>query len=206
MSSLNTLFFSENKSENFTTGLIIGNGARQNYISRYNDEILKGILLAEKIRDFTENNEFVKASQNRLSTKHSKHKDFIIQVFYDHLLASNWEKYSSLPIEAFSEKIYNNIMENIILFPYKIRKFSPEMISKKWIGGLTTIEGTHRYVNMLFKKERFTNNLEHSLFELVESYQDYKKDFEQYFESLQVTIAIEQEKILQTDKVFLVSA
>ena len=206
MSSLNTLFFSENKSENFTTGLIIGNEARQNYISRYNDEIMKGILLAEKIRSFTENNDFVKASQNRLSTKHSKHKDFIIQVFYDHLLASNWEKYSTLPLENFSERIYTNIMENIILFPYKIRKFSPEMISKKWISGLTTIEGTHRYVNMLFKKERFTNNLEHSLFELVEGYQDYKKDFEQYFENLQIAMAVEQEKILQADKVFLVSA
>jgi acyl carrier protein phosphodiesterase len=206
MNFLTTLYFAQENNEGIATGLIIGNTAKPNYLAKYNVDILKGILLETKIREFSEKHEAFVNSASRLSTKYAKHRNYVINIFFDHLLASNWQKYSNQNLEEFADKIYQLIVENMNLCPYKIRKYSPEMINKKWITGLSTLDGTHQYVNMLFKKERFSTNLEYALFELSESYNLYKEDFEKYFEALISEVKAEQEKILETDNVILVSA
>lgn len=154
MNFLTTLYFAQDNTEGMATGLIVGNAAKPNYLSKYNVDILKGILLETKIREFSEKNEFFINSCLRLSTKYAKHKNYVVNIFYDHLLASNWQKYSGQNLEEFAEKLYQLFVDNISLYPYKIRKYTPEMVSKKWITGLTTLDGTHRYVNMLFKKRK----------------------------------------------------
>jgi acyl carrier protein phosphodiesterase len=184
MNFLTHLYFSNDSTAN-NIGLVIGNTAKGNYLSKYSIEILKGIEIDMQIRNFEERNPvFQRSLQRIINTKYSKYASFIINVFYDHLLAKNWGKYSKVSLEEFGEKIYGVILSNQSIYPYKIRKYSQEMISKKWISCISSIEGTHQYLKLLSKTERFTTNLDQALFELIENYQQYNKDFEEYFNAL----------------------
>lgn len=206
MNFLTHLYFAPKSIEN-TTGLIIGNTAKANYLEKYNMEILKGIAMDMQIRVFAENHPAFYRSNQRIQTKYSKYSTFLVNIFYDHLLAKNWDKYSRISLENFSDQIYQIVLENISLYPYKIRKFSPEMISKKWITGMTSIEGTHQYIKMVSKTERFTTNLDQCLTGLMENYQEFSNDFEQYFKALCQFMEDEARKFNSGDKeIFLLSA
>lgn len=206
MNFLTHLYFC-NKSRENTTGLIIGNTARPNYLSKYNLEILKGIAMDMQIRRFSEGNADFNNSIQKINTKYSKNASFMVNIFYDHFLAKNWDKYAKIPLDGFSDTIYQIILENMNLLPYKVRKFSPEMISKEWITGLTSIEGTHRYIKLISKTERFTTNLDQCLIELIENYQQYNNDFENYFKSLCKFMEEEDKKVrLNENQRFLLSA
>jgi acyl carrier protein phosphodiesterase len=183
MNFLNHLYFSNESVEN-TTGLIIGNCAKEVNLQKYNLEILKGMAVDLQIRNFTEKDPAFNRSIERMNTKFNKYSTFIVNIFYDHFLAKNWEKYSDTPLDLFADKMYQLIMKNHSSFPYKIRKFAPEMITKKWITSVASIDGTHQYIKLLSKTERFTTNLDQCLDELIEKYQAYSVDFEEYFTAL----------------------
>ncbi|MFL5729897.1 MAG: ACP phosphodiesterase [Cytophagaceae bacterium] len=183
MNFLTHLFFSTDSVDN-TRGLIIGNTAKENHLSKYNLDILKGIALDMQISNFSEDNPAFNNSRQRINSKYLAFSSFLVNIFYDHLLAKNWDKYSTVSMEEFSGKIYETITTHRNSFPYKIRKFAPEMVRNKWIEGIKSIEGTHQYINSISKNERFSKNLDQALFELTENYQDYRNDFEEYFAAL----------------------
>jgi acyl carrier protein phosphodiesterase len=183
MNFLTHLFFANESSEQ-TKGLITGNATKASDLATYNLEVLKGIAIDMQIGLWAENHPAFQRSLQRLNFKFGeKQATFIINVFYDHMLAKDWQKYSKQSLEEFSERIYEIILINRYSFPYRVRKFAPEMIAKKWITSMRNIEGTHQYIKMLSKNER-TINIDQCLFELIENYQHYQKDFEEYFSSL----------------------
>jgi acyl carrier protein phosphodiesterase len=201
MNFLTHLYFAPKSIEN-TTGLIIGNTAKPNNLEKYNLEILKGIATDSQLRLFAENHPAYQKSIERVNPKYNKYASFIVNIFHDHLLAKNWSNYSKVSLDDFSQEIYHIILENMSLFPYKIRKFAPEMISKKWITGIASIEGTHQYIKLISKTERFNTNIDQSLFELMENYQGYNQDFEEYFKDLKNYMQLESRKVNNDEKEF----
>lgn len=189
MNFLTHLFFSQNQNEQITVGLIIGYNLKAGNSGKYNESVIRGTKLNKVIDDYFKKSEDFQRSMSRLSVKYSRYREFIVKVYYDHLLAVNWNNYSENSLENFSEGINQVILDNLSQLPYKVRKFSPQMVAKKWLAGLTSIEGTHQYIKILLKTERFSLNLEQSLFELVDNYNDYKKDFEAFFQGLKNEIS-----------------
>jgi acyl carrier protein phosphodiesterase len=183
MNFITHLYFSNESLDN-TTGLIIGNCAKEVNLQKYNLEILKGMAVDLQIRNFAETNPAFNRSLQRMNTKFNKYSTFIVNIFFDHFLAKNWSNHSDIPLDQFADKIYQLLLKNHSTFPYKIRKFAPEMITKKWITSCASIEGTHQYIRLISKTERFTTNLDQCLVELIENYKDYGTDFEEYFTAL----------------------
>jgi acyl carrier protein phosphodiesterase len=204
MNFLTHLFFSQNQNEQTKVDLIIGNTLKSSNLERYNSQVLRGTLLDKRIESYFRNSEDFQRSMSRLSVKYSRYREFIIKVYYDHLLASAWNSHTSTPLDSFSNEINEVILENLSQFPYKIRKFAPQMVAKNWITALTSIEGTHQYIKVLLKTERFSINLEQSLFELVENYYEYRKDFENFFDGLKAEMQpLETEFAEETEKEFI---
>lgn len=207
MNFLTHLFFA-NESNDQTKGLIIGISSKTDH-STYNLEVLKGIAIDMQISLLSESHPAFQRSLQRLNFKFGeKQATFIINVFYDHMLAKDWYKYSKQSLDEFSERIYEIILKNRNTFPYRVRKFAPEMIAKKWITSMRSIEGTHHYIKMLSKNER-TINIDQCLFELIENYHLYQKDFEEYFGSI-IEFMIEEVRkcnsIKHENEFFLLSA
>lgn len=184
MNFLTNLYFSQGKNENFTTGLIIGSAIKPNILPKYNSEIRKAISFDENLKNFSDTHEAFLKGLDKIDSKFTRFKPFILRIYFDHFLARFWKDHTDASLEEFGDRIYRVIIENHPIFPYKIRKFSSEMIAKKWITNLSSIDGTHNYLRLMLKKERFSFNLEQCMVSLIENYQTYRNDFETYFSDL----------------------
>ncbi|NJO69419.1 MAG: DUF479 domain-containing protein, partial [Bacteroidetes bacterium] len=100
---------------------------------RYSPEIQKGILLHRSIDSFTDNHPTIRKSKSRLSNNYGKYAGIIIDIFYDHFLASNWNTFSKTPLPVYAQEVYRLLEKYIDSFPLGIREFIPRFMERRWM-------------------------------------------------------------------------
>lgn len=94
--------------EKILPGCIFSETVRTNPL-KLNEQFLLGVKRSKRIHHFASLHPSYLVSRKRLNLKYFKHSETIIGIFYDHFLASNWNRYSNTPLGEFSEKIYQTI-------------------------------------------------------------------------------------------------
>src|SRR5450432_1821563 len=64
----------------------------KNLTERFDTDVAKGIALHREIDWFTDTHIVVKQSKDRLRPKYRHYAGVIVDIFYDHFLAKNWDK------------------------------------------------------------------------------------------------------------------
>ena len=156
---------------------------------RYNDyspDIKKGILLHRAIDTFTDAHPIFRKSKHRLHEKYGHYSGVIIDIFYDHFLAKNWKKYSSISLEETASAFYENLQFNYDLLTEPVKKMMPYMIARNWLVSYATIEGL---TVILFQMDHRTKNrvaMHESIEELKEFYSEFEVEFTQFFEEIRL--------------------
>ena len=75
----------------------------------YSGTIQEGILLHRKIDSFTDQHSIFRAHKKLLFEDHGHYSAVLIDMFYDHFLASLWHQYHEQTLEQFSLDFYNQI-------------------------------------------------------------------------------------------------
>ena len=84
-----------------------------------------------KIDTFTDNHHVFKQSKNRIRGKYNHYSGVIIDLFYDHFLAKNWDEYSNIPLRSFTIDLYDIILDQEHIIPEKARYMLPFMVKSK---------------------------------------------------------------------------
>ena len=108
MNFLSHLFLSGN-SEGLIIGNYIADSVKGSAFNIFPEEIQKGIILHRKIDTFTDGHEIVELSKQRLRVKYKKYASVIVDIYYDHYLAINWNDYSSENYNEYTQNIYTLI-------------------------------------------------------------------------------------------------
>lgn len=88
-------------------GNFIGDYVKGSNYSRYSPKVRTGILLHRKIDDFTDNHPIVKESSLLLKDAYGRYAGVIVDMFYDHFLASDWDKYHpNQPLGKFVSRVH----------------------------------------------------------------------------------------------------
>ncbi|MCU0429571.1 MAG: acyl carrier protein phosphodiesterase [Cytophagaceae bacterium] len=190
MNHLANLYLARHKGDRML-GCLIGEIIRTTNQDKYNEHIMEGIELNKNITNFCLQHPAYLRSKNRLHPKYSKHSGKIIDIFYDHFLASNWNHYSELELAEYCTQTYAFINENYQTLPYKLRKLTNVMIQDNWLFHYSSVEGIHRYMREITRRDTFQTNLEYSLEDLIQSYHAFKADFDELFPAL-ISFADEQ--------------
>jgi acyl carrier protein phosphodiesterase len=183
MNHLANLYLSRNRGD-LMLGCLIGEIVRTTNQDKYNELIVEGIELNKNISTFSAQHPAYDRSKKRLHPKYSKHAGKIIDIFYDHFLAANWAKYNDSTLQEFCTETYQFINEHYTVLPYKLRKLTNVMIQDNWLFHYSSVEGIHRYMREITRRDTFQTNLEYSLEDLIQHYNDFKADFEEFFPDL----------------------
>jgi len=183
MNHLVNLYLSRNLGEKML-GCMIGEIVRTSNTDKYTQNIIDGIELNKKISQFVKEHPAYERSRMKLNPKYSKHSGKIIDIFYDHFLAANWNKYSNDSLQEFSKGAYQFIEENHSILPYKLRKLISVMINDNWLVKFASVNGTHTFMREITRRDTFQTNLEYSLEDLINQYNSFKEDFEELFPQL----------------------
>src|SRR5258708_9145485 len=94
-------------------------------VATYGDGIAKGIELHRAIDEFTDHHPVVKLSKNRLRPKYRHYSGVIVDIFYDHFLAANWNTYSEEPLDRYAARVYQIVLEHKTILPERLHQILP---------------------------------------------------------------------------------
>jgi acyl carrier protein phosphodiesterase len=156
----------------------------KNLTERFDAEIVKGITLHREIDWFTDTHALVKQSKDKLRSKYRHYSGVIVDVFYDHFLASNWSRYSYQPLGEFATQCYATIKLHEIILPEDARHMLPYMVNGNWLVNYSKLEGIQRALSGMARRARFESKMEESAVDLKENYESFQKEFEIFFPEL----------------------
>ncbi|RTY89818.1 ACP phosphodiesterase [Flavobacterium sp. GT3R68] len=169
-------------------GNFMADGIRGNDYQQFPPDIQKGILLHRAIDTFTDAHEIFRKSKHRLHEKYGHYSGVIIDVFYDHFLAKNWTRYSKTPLEEFVGSFYHILQDNFELLTSKVQKLLPYMTTQNWLVSYRTVPGIQRILGQMDMRSKHTSNMQYSVKELEEYYDEFEKEFTLFFEELRTFV------------------
>lgn len=177
--------FLSGESTNITIGNFIGDFLRGVKWKDYDDEIQKGILLHRSIDLYTDNHDVVMRSKKRLWDKYRHFSGVIVDIYYDHYLAKNWNQFSDIPLDEYVVNFYEMILAHQEILPPKVNQMLPYMMKNNWLLNYANFEGIDDVMQGMSRRTRHESKMEESVKELKENYLEFELDFFDFFPDLQ---------------------
>ena len=154
---------------------------RGNRYEHYPEEVIKGIKLHRAIDQFTDQHAMVRKSIKRLRPNYGKYSSVIVDIFYDHFLARNWDDYHHNSLPDHAQHVYEVFTKYKDKFPDRIQSFLPSMIHHNWLVNYGKLYGIERSLQSIAKRAKFDNKMAQATEALKKDYKHFEKEFTLFF-------------------------
>ena len=165
-------------------GNFIADGIRGKKYLEYPDQIQKGIILHRAIDTFTDSHKTVRKSTKRLHEKYSHYSGIIVDIFYDHYLAKNWENYSETSLDIYTDHFYKLTEQYYNWLPERYKNMMPHMVRENWLYNYANIEGISNVLNGMNRRTKNKSRMNLAVQELNEYYDIFEEEFTSFFDEL----------------------
>ena len=165
-------------------GNFMADGIRGKHFESYPLEIQKGIILHRAIDTFTDAHPIFRQSTKRLHEKYHHYAGVIVDVFYDHFLAKNWNTYSDEKLDDFVARFYQSLHDNHINLSERTKGMMPYMIEHNWLVSYQTVEGINRILMQMDQRTKNESKMRFATNELSEFYPEFEEEFTNFFQEL----------------------
>lgn len=104
-------------------------------------DVLAGVKLHRHIDAFTDRHPVVMRSVSRVSEKLGWFSGIVIDVYYDHVLAREWDRYSAVPLRDFADRVYAVLEDRFALVPPEASVFVRRFIETDRLLQYATPDG-----------------------------------------------------------------
>lgn len=165
-------------------GNFIADHIRGNNYSVFSDEIQQGIFLHREIDTFTDAHVIVRKSKRRLHERYRHYDGVIIDIFYDYFLAKNWSQFSAIPLDIFTNSIYNLFEKKSSELPIKSQQFIKYMIEYNILFNYQYKDGIAKVLNGMNKRTKGKSKMNLAIEDLTNLEQEFENDFTLFFKDL----------------------
>lgn len=173
--------FLSGNSEEILIGNFIADFIKGNRFENYSATIIDGIFLHRKIDSYTDQHPVVKKSIHRLRPDYGKYSGVIVDIYYDHFLATNWLKYTSKGLPEHAQRAYHVFQQNASILPGKVQEILPYMVHQNWLENYRHMENIEKALIRISKRAKYNPNIENAIRNLKKDYQDFEQDFQKFF-------------------------
>ena len=165
-------------------GNFIGDFIRGKEVDTFQKKVYQGILLHREIDFYTDRHHLVSDSKDRLWAKHRHYSSVIVDIFYDHFLAKNWDKYSPVSLEDFAANSYATIQSFEDILPEKVKNILPHMINNNWLVNYGKLEGINKAMQGMARRASFQSEMAKAVDDLKADYEGFEHEFSAFFPQL----------------------
>lgn len=165
MNFLAHLYLSGNN-EKLMVGNFIGDFVKGKKYENYPEPIKQGIVLHRQIDSFTDNHSRFREAKKLLVDDFGLYSGIIMDLYYDYLLAKNWNQYSNKSLREFAKWSHAVLLSNFFHLPKRVQTFLPFLIQNKRLesyarkdGIKKTLETMSKYTSLPDKAETAINIL-----------------------------------------------
>ena len=179
------------------TDLIIGNfiadSIQGNRFDGLTEGIIKGIKLHRKIDVFTDSHPIFLTSKHRFSKDFDKYSGVLMDIFYDHYLAKNFDLYSQITLQKHADNIYHILKTNHDYLPEPAKRFYSYMNERNILFHYSSLKGIETVLTHLSNRIRNRFELQLALPLLEKDYIEIEEEFFIFFDELISYCKIESE-------------
>lgn len=165
-------------------GNFIADSVKGKQLDLYTPAVANGIRLHRLIDTFTDTHEVVGETKARLRPKYKKFAPVIADMYYDHFLASRFERFGKESLQVYTQWVYAIIQRSFDLLPERMQHIFPHMMQHDWLSGYAQLEGLNRALTGMSRRASFVSGMETAALELQENYSLYAAEFEDFFPEL----------------------
>ena len=116
-----------------------------------------------------------------VASKYHKYAGIIIDIFYDHFLASMWDNYSDLGLNEFVNRTYDLLKRNYKVLPAAIKRWFPTFLENNWMMTYQTVDGIELVLERMSANTSLPNHAGYAVEVLSEKYAVLQEDFMKFF-------------------------
>lgn len=166
-------------------GNFMADSVRGSQYKSYPEAIQKGILLHRFIDSFTDTHPIYRQSKHRLHEKYGHYSGVIMDIFYDHFLAKNWNKYHVTPLEIYAEEFYILLKEKHSWLTERAHHMVPYMIARNWLVSYASLDGLEKILFQMDRRTQQRVSMHEAMVELQTYYSEFENEFFQFFKELE---------------------
>lgn len=168
-------------------GNFIGDDVKGNNYQHFPEQIQKGILLHRHIDSFTDTHASTSETLKLLYPKMGKVSGIALDIYNDHFLAKNWERYSDENLLDFTLKFYDQIEDYSHYMPATLERMYYFMKKDNWLYHYKSKSRLASTFSNMVKKYPFAEKLNFASESLVEHYDNLEEHFSTFFPLLRVS-------------------
>ncbi len=165
-------------------GNFIGDYVKGKQYEHFSPEIQKGIILHRKIDAFTDSHQLVKQSTARFKPCYQRYASVVIDVIFDHYLASLWDNYSDLSLDRYVDSVHSYLLKNYFTLPVRVKGFLPFLIKSRRLENYKHLWGIERSLEIMANYSSLPEKSKCAMEVMTNQYEDIKDEFVCYFDDL----------------------
>jgi acyl carrier protein phosphodiesterase len=168
-------------SDHAIVGSLMGDFVKGPLGGRYGAELTRALVLHRRIDTYTDAHDVVRQSRHRVSPARRRFAGVLVDVFYDHFLARNWDEYCDVPLERFTAHVYAVLREHHALLPERLQHIATRMAATDWLASYRHVEAVGSALDRMGGRLKRGNALLRSAEELLAQYDAFEADFRIFF-------------------------
>jgi acyl carrier protein phosphodiesterase len=170
-------------------GNIMGDFVKGRIDGDYPPGIRRGIEMHRRTDSFAAGNPYFLISKRRIDGSYGHYRAILVDIFYDHFLARNWENYSSVPYSDYILNVYRILSDYEEVMPEKLRNILPRLFSGNWLLSYRDMEGVASVLQRMSGRISRSNPLDQGVRELYRNYSLLGDDFSDFMPELEKYIS-----------------
>lgn len=140
-------------------------------------DLSRGVSLHRAIDSFAETHPAFRASRNRISPARRRYAGILVDVFYDHLLARDWQAHHDQPLADYCHGIYRMIDDRFPHLPEHAHPALRLMAAEDWLSSYAEMDGIADVLARMSRRARQPNPLAGGDLELLADILGFGQDF-----------------------------
>jgi len=151
----------------------------------YPKKIKTGILLHRFIDSYTDSHVVFRRTTRRLHPNYGHYSGVLADMFYDHFLCKNWQKYSNENLYHFVQKFYVSMRKNRNILTERAKNMLPYMERANWLYNYQFLDQLEGILVQMDLRTQNRSKMRFAITELKKYYTDFESDFFLFFEDIQ---------------------
>ena len=118
-------------------------------LDRFDPLVQEGLRMHRAIDTFTDQHPLTLQGRERLRAHTGKYAGVALDVFYDHVIAANWDDLHAEPLSDFAQRMYALLQAHADLMPGRTQRMLTYMVQHDWLTSYAQVEGIGRALNGL---------------------------------------------------------
>lgn len=172
-------------------GNFIGDYVKGKAFNNYPSNISKGIIVHRNIDSFTDNHKIVNQSKAFFRDEFGLYSGILVDLFYDHFLAKNWDEFHAQKLLSFTRQFYFILIKYYRIIPPRVQSFLPFMIQSNRLYSYSTLNGIETALKIMMNYTSLPNQPEVAMEILTQNYKELEHQFSHFMTEIKHMIKTE---------------